>query len=142
MSLDSLPYTPDAGKDIAVDIVDGRQVQVIKPAHGDNGEATFTSLANPMPTQDPGGPPSLLKRILDMLQSPRGYDPSLARQRVTAAVESLPTLANVTTVATVTTVAAVTNAANLTNLDGRPASMLVMHQNLSAWHACVRSRIT
>jgi hypothetical protein len=142
MSLDSLPFTPDPLKDIAVDIVDGKQVQVMKPAFGDNGAATMISLANPQPAADPGGASSLLRRILDAITSPRGFDPSLSRQRVTATVETLPTLANVTTVATVTTVAAVTNAANLTNLDGRPASMLVAHQNLSAWAACVRSRIT
>ena len=35
----------------------------------------------------------LLRRIIALLMSPRGYDKSLARNRVTAAVESLPTLA-------------------------------------------------
>lgn len=146
MSLDSLPFTPDPLKDIAVDVVDGKQVQVMKPAHGANGEATFTSLANPMPAADPGGAASLLKRIMDLLTSPRGYDPSLARQRVTAAIESgvVTTVTTVTTCSTVSNIAAgtINTVQALTNIDGRPGAMLINQTNLSAWADCVRSRIT
>lgn len=77
----------------------------------------------------------LLRRILALLLSPRGYDKSRARQRVTASIENLPTLAAVTTVATVT---------NVTNMGaGRDAGqMLVNPTNRTSWALNHRSRIT
>lgn len=90
--------------------------------------------AAPVPVQDAESS-SLLGRILRALLSPLGYDFSLQRYRQTAVVES----GTVTTVTTVTTVATMTNAANI---GGIQAQLLVNGQNVSAWQACVRSRIT
>lgn len=90
--------------------------------------------AAPVPVQDAESS-SLLGRILRALLSPLGYDFSLQRYRQTAVVES----GTVTTVTTVTTVATMTNAANI---GGIQAQLLVNGQNLAAWQASVRSRIT
>ena len=90
--------------------------------------------AAPVPVQDAESS-SLLGRILRALLSPLGYDFSLQRYRQTAVVES----GTITTVTTVTTVATMTNAANI---GGIQAQLLVNGQNVSAWQACVRSRIT
>lgn len=75
----------------------------------------------------------LLRRIIALLMSPRGYDKSLARNRVTAAVESLPTLAAVTTVSTVS---------NISQLAGRDASMLINPSNRTSWALTHRARIS
>jgi hypothetical protein len=76
---------------------------------------------------------SLLVRMLNYLNSPMGYDKSLQRQRGTVLVES----GTVTTVTTVT---------NLTNINGNigtyQATQQVYGQNLTAWAAVVRARIT
>ena len=87
--------------------------------------------AAPVPVED-ATTGSLLTRILRALLSPLGYDFSIQRYRQTAVVES-GTITNVTTVATVT---------NAAQLGGIQAQLLVNGQNVSAWQACVRSRIT
>ena len=87
--------------------------------------------AAPVPVED-ATTGSLLTRILRALLSPLGYDFSIQRYRQTAVVES-------GTITAVTTVATVTNAAQL---GGVQAQLLVNGQNVSAWQACVRSRIT
>lgn len=75
---------------------------------------------------------SLLRRILALLMSPRGYDKSMARQRVTAAIENLPTLTTCTTVGTITNMGA-----------GRDAGqMLINPTNRTSWALNHRSRIT
>ena len=75
---------------------------------------------------------SLLRRAIALLMSPRGYDKSLARQRVTATIENLPTLSTCTTVGTVTNMGA-----------GRDAGqMLVNPTNRTSWALNHRSRIT
>lgn len=79
---------------------------------------------------------SLLRRIVSLLMSPRGYDKSLARQRVTAAIENLPTLGTVTTVTTVSTVS------NIAQIAGRDASMLINPAGRTSWALNHRSRIT
>lgn len=74
----------------------------------------------------------LLRRIVALLISPRGYDKALARQRVTANIENLPTLATVTTVGTVTNMGT-----------GRDAGqMLVNPVGRTSWALNHRSRIT
>ena len=77
----------------------------------------------------------LLRRIVALLTSPRGYDKALARQRVTAAIENLPTLSTCTTVGTVGTV---------TNMGtGRDAGqMLINPTNRTSWALNHRARIT
>jgi hypothetical protein len=87
--------------------------------------------AAPVPTVDAEAG-SLLGRILRALLSPLGYDMSIQRYRQTAVVES-GTITAVTTVATLT---------NQANIGGVQAQLLVNGQNVSAWQACVRSRIT
>ena len=84
-------------------------------------------------TDDAAG--NLLRRILQMLLAPLGYDKSLQRQRGTVLIES----GTVTTVTTVTTCATLTNQ---TNFGGMNADMLVRAQVNSTWGANVRSRIT
>ena len=81
---------------------------------------------------------NLMVRLLNATDSPRGYDKSLGRSRITALIES-GTITAVTTVGTVTTVAALTN---LLNIGNTQAQLLVNGQNTSAWQSSVRSRIT
>ena len=86
-------------------------------------------------TEDTVG--SLLRRAIALLMSPRGYDKGLARQRVTAAIENLPTLATCTTVGTVTTVG------NITLVGGRDAGQMIINPtNRTSWALNHRSRIT
>ena len=78
------------------------------------------------------GMQTLLIRLLNATNSPRGYDVALGRNRVTALIES----------GTVSTVSTVSNVANQTLMGGQQAQLLVSGQNVSAWAATVRSRIT
>lgn len=103
----------------------GSQVEIVDT----NGNPITSD--NPLPVNDEETV-FQLTRILNALSSPQGYDRSLQRQRVTAAIES-------GTVTTVTTVGTVTNLSTIDTLQGR---LLVLGQNLSAWSACVRARIT
>jgi hypothetical protein len=75
---------------------------------------------------------TLMVRLLNATNSPRGYDVALGRNRVTALLES----------GTVTTVGTVSNVANQTLMGNQQAQLLVNGQNMSAWAATVRSRIT
>lgn len=78
--------------------------------------------SNPVPVSDDGAT-NLLRRIVQMLLAPLGYDKSLQRYRQTAIIES----------GTVTTV---------TNINGRNGDMLVNAQVNAAWNLNVRARIT
>jgi hypothetical protein len=132
---DNVTLNPGAGGEVvAADDIAGVLFQRIKPTFGPDGTAVDVSDANPLPTRDEGLA-CVLRRILQMLIAPLGYDKSLQRQRGTVVVES----GTVTTVSTVTTVAALTN---LVNVGGYPAQMPVFDQNRSAWAQCVRARIT
>ena len=122
---------PGDGAVIATDDVAGRQFQLVKLAYGGDGQATQVSDDSPMPARDAESA-SLLGRILRALLSPLGYDFSIQRYRQTAVVES-GTITQVSTVATVS---------NQVALGGIQAQLLVNGQNVSAWQACVRSRIT
>jgi hypothetical protein len=88
---------------------------------------------NPATEETAADNASILRRMLNVLLAPLGYDKSLQRYRQTAVIES----GTVTTVTTVT---------NLTNINGNmgiyQATQQVYGQNLTAWNACVRSRIT
>jgi hypothetical protein len=75
---------------------------------------------------------SLLRRILAALLAPLGYDKLIQRFRNTAILES----------GTLTTCSTVTTASNLVNLNGLPADRIVLNQNLAAWAAIHRARIT
>lgn len=134
---------------VATDEVGGRHYQWVKPAFGGDGVATpvdetnrlpvATGLSQPLtdaqlrassvPVEDDAAG-NLLRRILQMLLSPLGFDKSLQRQRGTVIVETLPTLAAVTTVA------------GLTNINGRNGDMLVNSQVNACWALNVRARIT
>lgn len=106
----------------------GGQVEIID----ENGNPI--NVANPFPVSDINHQDLvlLLTRMLNYFNSPQGYDKSLQRNRVTAVLES-------GTVTAVTTVTTVTNLSTIDTLQGR---LLVNGQNVSAWQACVRSRIT
>ena len=75
------------------------------------------------------------RMLLQYFSSPMGYDKSIGRNRVTAVLES-------GTVTTVTTVGSVTTVANIALLGGAQPQLLTNGQNMSAWQASVRSRIT
>ena len=81
---------------------------------------------------------TLLLRLLNATNSPRGYDVALGRNRVTALIES----GTVTTVTTVSTVTNVGTVGNQNTMGGTQAQLLANGQNVSAWAATVRSRIT
>ena len=81
---------------------------------------------------------TLFSRLLNLLNSPMGYDKSLQRQRGTVILES----GTVTQVNTVTTVGTVGTVTNIAGIDGYNARMQVLGQNQTAWQACVRARIT
>lgn len=122
--------TAQGGSDTIRDIDKGpAKTQVFVLDLGGAGTESLLDASNPMPTKDEesGG---LLRRILALLMSPRGYDKSLARQRVTATVETLPTLSTVTTVG------------NISSLAGRDAVMLINPTNRTSWALNHRSRIT
>jgi hypothetical protein len=78
---------------------------------------------------------TLLLRLLNATNSPRGYDVGLARNRVSALIES-------GTVTTVGTVTAVNGVANIGSIGNQQAQLLTNGQNVSAWAATVRARIT
>lgn len=137
---DNVGYTPGTGATIAADDVGGALHQRVKLTHGIDGSAVDASEASPLPVYD-GSVWQMLRRVIEKLSSPAGFDKSLDRSRVTAVVES-GTVTTVSTVSTVTTVTTVTTVAGLTNIDGRNGAMLINQSNLSAWADCVRSRIT
>lgn len=138
---DNVGYTPGAGATIAADDIDGVLYQRVKLSVGEDGVAQDVSGAQPLPVNIISDESMETSRLLQYLDSPRGYDKALQRQRVTASIES-GTVSTVTTVTTVTTVATVTTLGNQTSIGGIQAQLQVYGINLSAWHACVRSRIT
>jgi hypothetical protein len=83
-------------------------------------------IINPATEESAADSASLLRRILNALLAPLGYDKSIQRYRQTAVVES----------GTITTVT------GIANLGTYQATQQVYGQNLTAWNACVRSRIT
>ena len=107
-----------------------------------NGPLTDTELrAAPLVVTDAtaaellDGLQTLLLRLLNATNSPRGYDVGLARNRVSALIES-------GTVTTVGTVTAVNGVANIGSIGNQQAQLLTNGQNVSAWAATVRARIT
>jgi hypothetical protein len=96
-----------------------------------DGNLVGVSEAAPLPVAD-NASGNLLRRILQMLMAPLGYDKSIQRNRVTALIES----GTVTTVTNVTTVGA------LNNIDGYNARMQILDNNRTSWALNVRSRIT
>lgn len=141
---DNVGYTPGAGATIAADDVDGVLYQRIKLSLGDDGVAQDVSDAQPLPVNIISDDSMTTSLMLQYLDSPRGYDKSLQRQRGTAIIESgtLTTVSTVTTVTTVTTVSTVASVTNLASIGGIQGQIQVNGQNLAAWNACVRSRIT
>lgn len=124
----TLPGTGEAVRDLDKG---GVKTQVMALDVGGAGAEKLMSEDNPAPVADSivGG---LLRRIVALLMSPRGYDKSLARQRVTAAIENLPTLSTCTTVGTLTNMGA-----------GRDAGqMLINPTNRTSWALNHRARIT
>ena len=129
---DNIGYTPGSGATVAADDIGGVLYQRVKLTSGEDGTATDVSDANPLPVADKTSV-NLLQRLLQYLDSPRGYDKSIQRQRGTVIVETLPTLGNVTTV---------TNVTNLLNVDGYNARIQILDTNRASWAQCVRARIT
>ena len=134
------PYAGGDGVPIATDLVNGIRFQRAKITYGEDGSATDVSEANPRPTADVESN-SLLRRILQMLRAPLGYDKAQQRQRVTAVLEP-STLTTVTTITTVATVSAITALNNITAIGGYSAQMQIRDTNRAAWALAVRSRIT
>lgn len=138
---DNVGYTPGSGAIIAADDIGGVLYQRVKIGVGADNTAVDVSDANPMPVADAAAEDTrqdmvlLLTRMLNYLNAPQGYDKSLQRGRVTAVLES----GTVTTVTTVTTCATVTNLSTIDTLQGR---IQVYGQNLAAWAATVRARIS
>lgn len=128
---DNVGYTPGTGATVAADEIDGVLYQRVKLTSGEDGTATDVSEASPLPVADKTSV-NLLQRLLQYLDSPRGYDKSIQRQRGTVIVES----------GTVTAVTTVTNVTNLLNVDGYNARMQILDQNRTSWAQCVRARIT
>ena len=132
---DNVGYTPGSGATIAADDVGGALLQRVKIVQGIDGvNDGDIAASNPMPVQEVSGATSLLRRILERLMSPVGFDMSLDRSRVTAVLES-GTVSSITA-GTITTVGV------LNNIDGRNGAMLIDQTNLSAWADCHRARIT
>ncbi len=100
--------------------------------------AAPVATSNPVADELLDGLQTLMIRLLNATNSPRGYDVALGRNRVTALVES-GTITQVSLVPTVTTVGTVTT---ITTMGGTQAQLLSNGQNVSAWAATVRARIT
>lgn len=128
---DNVGYTPGTGAIVAADEIGGVLFQRVKLTSGEDGTATDVSEAAPLPVADKTSV-NLLQRLLQYLDSPRGYDKSIQRQRGTVIVES-------GTISIVSTVGAVTS---LNNIDGYNARMQILDQNRTSWAQCVRARIT
>ena len=168
---DNTTLNPGVGGDvIATDDIAGVKYQRIKIGFGEEGTYLDVSDTDPLPVLGPltdaelraaaiavtggltdtelrasplvvtdataaellDGLQTLLLRLLNATNSPRGYDVALGRNRVTALVES----------GTITTVGTVSNVANQTLMGGQQAQLLTNGQNVSAWAATVRARIT
>lgn len=92
----------------------------------------------------------ILVPVVNLLESPRGFDKSLQRQRGTVVVESgtvttvstVSTVSSVTSVTSVTSVSTVTTVTGLTNIDSIQGRIGQYGANLSAWADCVRARIS
>lgn len=95
---------------------------------------------NPLPVIA-DGVEALLRRLVDLLISPAGFDRSQGRARGTVIVES-GTVNTVNTVSTVSAVTAVTDITRLNGFGALPAEAVARHQNLAAWQLCHRSTIT
>ena len=152
---DNTTLNPGVGGDvIATDDIAGVKYQRIKIGFGEEGTYLDVSDTDPLPVLGPltdaelrasplvvtdataaellDGLQTLLLRLLNATNSPRGYDVATGRNRMTTLVES-GTITQVSLVPTVTT---------LTNMGGTQAQLLSNGQNVSAWAATVRSRIT
>ena len=158
---DNTQLNPGVGGDIAAaDDIDGIKYQRVKLTLGADGvNDGDLSAANPMPVagslsvdnfpaqtgltdaqlraapvlvEESGPLITLFVRLLNLLGAPVGYDKSQGRYRQTAIVES-GTITQVSTVATLS---------NQALIGGIQAQILPNGQNLSAWQACVRARIT
>ena len=155
---DNTTLNPGVGGDvIATDDIDGVKYQRIKIGFGEEGTYLDVSDTDPLPVLGPltdaelraaplvvtdataadllDGLQTLLLRLLNATNSPRGYDVALGRNRMTTLVES-------GTITTVSNVGTVGNVANQTLMGGQQAQLLVNGQNVSAWAATVRARIT
>ena len=88
--------------------------------------------AAPVLVEESGPLLTLFIRLLNLLGAPVGYDKSQGRYRQTAIVES----------GTLTTVNVINTVNNQALIGGIQAQILPNGQNLSAWQACVRARIT
>lgn len=122
---------PGTGEIVATDDIGGVQFQRVKLAAGAEGTAIDVSDVAPLPVRD-DYTEHLLSLLLQLLQSPRGYDASQARQRGTVVVES----------GTVTTVATVLTLSNIAAIGGYSAQMQIMDTNRTGWAQTVRARIT
>jgi len=168
---DNTTLNPGVGGDvIATDDIAGVKYQRIKIGFGEEGTYLDVSDTDPLPVLGPltdaelraaavavtggltdtelraaplvvtdataaellDGLQTLLLRLLNATNSPRGYDVALGRNRMTTLVES----------GTITTVGTVSNVANQTLMGGQQAQLLTNGQNVSAWAATVRARIT
>ena len=152
---DNTTLNPGVGGDvIATDDIAGVKYQRIKIGFGEEGTYLDVSDTDPLPVLGPltdaelraaplvvtdataaellDGLQTLLLRLLNATNSPRGYDVALGRNRVTALLES----------GTITTVGTVSNVANQTLMGNQQAQLLTNGQNVSAWAATVRARIT
>lgn len=134
---DNVGYTPGSGTTIAADDIGGVLHQRAKMEFGVDGEAVDVSATNPLPVNDEEMA-NLLQRLVNRAESPVGFNKSTQRTSVSATIEN----GTVTTVTTVTTVATVTAVNNLAAVGGVQGQVVAYGQNLSAWNACVRSRIT
>jgi hypothetical protein len=131
---DNTTLNPGVGGDTAAaDDIDGVKYQRVKLTLGADGvNDGDVSASNPIPVAESGPLITLFVRLLNMLGAPVGYDKSLGRYRQTTVIETI----------TQGTITAVNTVNNQSNIGGIQAQLLVNGQNLSAWQACVRARIT
>ncbi len=121
----TLPGTGDVVRDIDKG---GVKTQVMALDVGGAGTEVLVDADNPMPVAD-SGVLFMLRRVIQMLLAPLGYDKSLQRYRGTAIIES----------GTITTVSTLTNQASI---GGFNADAAVRAQINAAWNLNVRARIT
>jgi hypothetical protein len=128
---DSVGYLPSSDPNavpVAVDDIAGKKFQRVKMVIGAAGQNDGdVAASNPLPVIS-YRTEQLLGTLVAMAMSPTGFDRSLNRLRVTASLET-----GFTTIG---------NIATLNALGALPAQQLAAHQNLSAWQACCRARIT
>lgn len=112
---DNIGYTPGTGATVAADDIGGVLYQRVKPAIGQDGEASDISASNPMPVAAYG---ELIESMEAMRMAVQAMTRTIGQMQPDTAARMRVALDSITaglTLATITTVGTVTTTGTLTN---------------------------